>query len=65
MAKNETNNNWENDGKKFRRHARDQMREWVGDLDHERLDELEETDDLDQYIVFEKIRQKKKPYFDD
>ena len=65
MSKNNNEADWGEDRKRGRRQARDQMRDWVGDLDRERLNEIEDADELDQYVVFERIRQKKKPYFEE
>lgn len=43
-----------------RREATRQMRNWVGELDYEELESIEDSDELDTIPTFERLRSRRK-----
>lgn len=47
--------------RKGRRRAHRQIKQFVGEVDNDWLDELEETENWDEPVTFERLRSRRKP----
>lgn len=65
MASNYHDDDWQGEDDDFasrrgRRETTRQMRHWLGELDHEELEEWQDSDRLDEIPKFERLRSRRK-----
>lgn len=51
--------------RKGRRRANRQIKQFVGEVDNEWLDELDETENWDEPVTFERLRSRRKTRYDE
>lgn len=65
MSNNDVYDDWHGEddhlaSRRGRRDATRKMRHWLGELDHEELDEWQDSDRLDEIPKFERLRSRRK-----